>query len=222
MYYTLDGSTPTKNSATVGVLDKFYVANGQTVKAIAVVNGVSSDVVSRKYEYKVRYAMITTPSKRRVIEIETNFANTTYYTTDGTEPTRSSSTFGSGDTVDNLEFNVKTWNNTLNEFMHEGKFRGGSGFNNMAYITEIKATNSSVPEIEIQFTPRASGMMHRYRVDGGRPQPASASNGVNYFSDIPFSIVIPSGSTVNWTALNASGTGTSCWYCFTGYVYVEE
>lgn len=99
IYYTLDGSTPTSASAVYS--QPFRLTETTTVKAIAVVNGVSSNVSTRTFTKENAPVVVVPPT----INGTTPFTESTtvtmtaengariYYTLDGTEPTTGSTAY---------------------------------------------------------------------------------------------------------------------------------
>ena len=94
IYYTLDGSTPTVQSTLYS--GSFAINITTTVKAIAVLNGVSSQIASTTYDITAVYLPVTAPTITSAPIGTTNtytatLADTTpgatiFYTTDGTAP----------------------------------------------------------------------------------------------------------------------------------------
>ena len=96
IYYTTDGSTPTSSSSVYS--SAITVNGGETIKAIAVVNGVSSDVASYEYVLALNPLAVSVSPVAGTYEGDTEITITTaegygtvsiYYTTDGTDPASS-------------------------------------------------------------------------------------------------------------------------------------
>ncbi len=96
IYYTTDGSTPTSSSSEYS--SAITVTGGETIKAIAVVNGVSSDVASYEYVLALNPLAVSVSPAEGTYEGDTKITITTadgyapvsiYYTTDGTDPASS-------------------------------------------------------------------------------------------------------------------------------------
>jgi len=106
VYYTTDGSTPTSSSTQYSM--PLTISASETVKAIAVLNGYSSDVVSATYTIGVLPAAATPTfsvaggtytSSQSVTISDATAGATIYYTTDGTTPTTSSNSWTESFTV---------------------------------------------------------------------------------------------------------------------------
>ena len=101
IHYTLDGTTPDATSDLYS--DPINIASTTTVKAIAVLGGESSAVATATYT--INLPTVATPTfspaagtytEAQNVTISTTTADATiYYTTDGTDPTTSSSVFSS-------------------------------------------------------------------------------------------------------------------------------
>ena len=98
IYYTTDGSTPTSSSSVYSSASAITVNGGETIKAIAVVNGVSSDVASYEYVLALNPLAVSVSPAADTYEGDTEITITTadgygtvsiYYTTDGTDPASS-------------------------------------------------------------------------------------------------------------------------------------
>lgn len=99
VYYTTDGSTPTSDSTVYS--EPFTLSATTTVKALAIKDGISSEVASETF------TKLASPT----ISGDTPFAETTsvtmsgpdgatiHYTTDGTTPTAESSTYSAAITL---------------------------------------------------------------------------------------------------------------------------
>jgi len=100
--YTTDGTEPTATSGEV-YSQPITIASAITIKAVAVVNGVASEVVEAAYTVAAPgtvAAPIFTPADGTEVEPGATVAITSattgatiYYTTDGTEPTASSTEY---------------------------------------------------------------------------------------------------------------------------------
>ena len=102
IYYTTNGDTPTESSSVYNPSSKPTVSTGAdvTVKAIAVLAGMTSDVASATYEYKAVSQPVFDPvGGTELVYGETVSitcdvdAATIYYTTDGSTPTDGSSVY---------------------------------------------------------------------------------------------------------------------------------
>ena len=101
VYYTTNGDTPTASSTEYDPDNKPTISAGAdvTVKAIAVLAGMTSAVGSATYEYKAVSKPTFSPADGstlyygETVGIESDVDGTIYYTTDGTTPTTSSSTY---------------------------------------------------------------------------------------------------------------------------------
>jgi uncharacterized protein (TIGR02145 family) len=93
LYYTTDGSTPTRSSTMYSAA--FPVSTTTTVNAIAVSNGVTSSVTSATYTFPLLFSPAAgTYTKAQNVTISTGTAgDTIYYTTDGTAPTTASTLY---------------------------------------------------------------------------------------------------------------------------------
>ncbi len=96
IYYTTDGSTPTTSSTAY--TEPITVNGGETIKAIAVVNDVSSDVASYEYVLALNPLAVSVSPAAGTYEGDTEITITTaegygtvsvFYTTDGTDPASS-------------------------------------------------------------------------------------------------------------------------------------
>jgi glycosidase len=100
IYYTTDGTTPTTSSAAYST--PISVAATTTIEAIAVANGYTNSSVA-KATYTINLAQAATPafsvsagtytSLQSVVITDATTGAAIYYTTDGTTPTTSSSTY---------------------------------------------------------------------------------------------------------------------------------
>ena len=98
IYYTLDGSTPTTaDTLYTAALDATIQTYPLTVKAVAFTDGVTGPVGTATYDVSRAAAPTFTPDSGNAelsVTITTNEAGgTTRYTTDGTEPTESSTIY---------------------------------------------------------------------------------------------------------------------------------
>ncbi len=96
VYYTLDGSKPTKESTLY--TSPITITDDVTIKAIAISEGwQDSDVIKKSYKiYTTEKPYITKIKNgdRMKVELKSETPNSTiYYTLDGTEPTKSSSIY---------------------------------------------------------------------------------------------------------------------------------
>ena len=104
IHYTTDGSNPTSSSTTYS--SAITINTAQTIKAIAVKGSDESEVVTAAYTIKKVETPTFTVAEGDVIagttvEIETATAGATiHYTTDGSTPTSSSTTYSSAITID--------------------------------------------------------------------------------------------------------------------------
>lgn len=99
IYYTLDGTEPTKESQRY--TSPIIITDDVTVKAIAVSDGWQSSAVAEK-SYKIYgtekpYIVKTKNGDKMKIELKSETPDATiYYTLDGTEPTKTSSIYKQG------------------------------------------------------------------------------------------------------------------------------
>lgn len=99
IHYTLDGSMPTQASRTYS--EPIRITETTTVKAIAVVNGVSSNVSTRTLAKEVAPVVVlaptisgTTPfSQSTQVTISAEAGAAIFYTLDGTTPTEASTSY---------------------------------------------------------------------------------------------------------------------------------
>ena len=96
IYYTIDGSTPTTSSSVYS--SAISVSGTTTIKAFAVKNGMVSSVQEFEYEFEVGQPTFSpnggTHDQSVTVTISTASTGATiYYTTDGSEPTTSSSVY---------------------------------------------------------------------------------------------------------------------------------
>lgn len=112
IYYTTDGSTPDENSNVY--YSPFPASIGDTIKAICVYQGLTSDVASWTVAVTALPAPTITGNNDNVILVnnDTTYRGVLYYTTDGTTPTSSSTQYSgafqvtSGTTVKAIYANV--------------------------------------------------------------------------------------------------------------------
>lgn len=93
IYYTTDGTTPTKNNTKY--TGAFSVQSGTTVKAVCYYGGNYSDVSSQLYDGTLQAPTISITNKGVVTITATDNASINY-TTDGSDPTSSTGTAYSG------------------------------------------------------------------------------------------------------------------------------
>ncbi len=98
IYYTTDGTDPTATTGTLYTEAGVSIAAGKsiTLKAIAVKDGVASDIAEAVYTYIVK-APVITPATQSFSEgftatISAADGTSVYYTTDGTDPTAATGT----------------------------------------------------------------------------------------------------------------------------------
>ena len=98
IYYTTDGTDPTATTGTLYTEAGVNIAAGKntTLKAIAVKDGVASDIAEAVYTYFVK-APVITPATQSFSEAFTATISAAdgasiYYTTDGTDPTATTGT----------------------------------------------------------------------------------------------------------------------------------
>ena len=105
IYYTTDGTEPTTNSATYS--SPITITEPTTIKAFAVNDGLTSEIVEAAYTVSTPTATPTislatgtyTTAQSVTITCETTGA-TIYYTTDGNDPTTSSTEYTTAITID--------------------------------------------------------------------------------------------------------------------------
>ena len=99
IYYTIDGTTPTTSSSTYG--SPFKLTATKTVKAMAIKTNMTNSAVAAK---SVTVGQVATPvispneetfSGTVSITLSSTSGATIHYTTDGSEPTASSTSYGS-------------------------------------------------------------------------------------------------------------------------------
>lgn len=95
IYYTVDGSDPTRNGTLY--LKEFSVTTGTTVKAVAAynLNGSRSEVMTQKIDGLPAEAPTLTVKDGAIVITNPNAKTDLRYTTDGTEPTASSKIYTS-------------------------------------------------------------------------------------------------------------------------------
>ena len=104
IYYTTDGSTPTSSNTKYS--SALTINSAQTIKAIAIKGSDASSVITAAYTIKKVASPTFTVDEGQVIEGTTvELATTTegatiHYTTDGTTPTSSSTTYTSAISID--------------------------------------------------------------------------------------------------------------------------
>lgn len=91
IYYTTNGSAPTTSSTKYA--SSFTVTHGVTVKAIAVLNGVTSSVASSTYTAPAVSTPTISISASGSVTISGDSGTTVYYTTNGSTPTTSSTKY---------------------------------------------------------------------------------------------------------------------------------
>lgn len=100
VYYTLNGTVPTTSTQTNGVAPhSFYLKRSATVSAIAARDGGVSEVATKDFTKLVSVEVPeitgnTYFSGRTVVTIKCNEHLPIYYTTDGSEPTAATKTWG--------------------------------------------------------------------------------------------------------------------------------
>ena len=108
IYYTTDGTTPTTNSFAYNSANKPTISAGAdvTVKAIAVLAGMTSEMATANYEYRAISQPTFSPVDGtellygQTVEISSDVDGTTiHYTLDGTAPSSSSPTYSSPITI---------------------------------------------------------------------------------------------------------------------------
>ena len=90
VYYTTDGSTPTINSTLY--TGTFSVEDGTTIKAIAIIDGIVSDVETQTYHQALASPTISV-SSAGVVTITGASGASLYYTTNGSTPTNASTLY---------------------------------------------------------------------------------------------------------------------------------
>lgn len=103
IYYTTDGSNPTAASTPWNSNVPITLGGGSTVKAIAIeTDYINSDIASSPLMTPAATPLITIASPSGSVTITCGTAGATiYYTTDGSDPTTSSSVYSGAFTVDN-------------------------------------------------------------------------------------------------------------------------
>jgi len=215
IYYTLDGSTPTTNSAVFSV--PLTVSSNETIKAIASGNGYSASAVgSAAY-------VITPPAATPTFGVaagtyvepltvtiyDTTVGTTVYYTLDGTTPTTNSSVYSAPITLIATE-TVKA--------IASGNGYSASAVGSAAYsmLNPVPVVNSMSPAVA-----QAGGAAFTLTVNGS----GYTANSVVYWGDsaiatvyvspikltaqIPATSIAAAGGIGLWVVTPTPGGGTS-------------
>jgi alpha-tubulin suppressor-like RCC1 family protein len=178
--YTTTGVDPTSSDATVTSGGSIAIQQSQTLKVSGWRTGSpTSVVVARSYELKVVTPVLTPGSgaygSSQSVSMSTTTSGTTIrYTTDGTEPTSSSTSYASAVSVpDTQTVKAKAFKSgwTTSDSGH-ASYWISSGTVATPSITPTGGTQTSPPLVAI--TTSTSGATIRYTLDGSTPTAASA------------------------------------------------
>lgn len=191
LHYTTDGSTPTAASpTTTGTIDGLAI--GTNVKVVAVKEGmINSNVATKVVKYNVPQPVLSFDGTEVTMTCTLDGAKI-YYTTNGNNPTTSSTLYDPAA--------KPTFTNPATVKAIAAK----DGYENSA-ATTLEITRTATPGITVSGTSitlecATPGVTYYYTTDGSEPTPASASTTATTLDDTQ----VPPGATLKVMAVGSN------------------
>ena len=189
IYYTTDGTEPSSTNGTL-YEGPFVLTEQTTIKAIVTKDGYTDSPVETTTIYKVATPTIQDNGSHAISITTTTPGATIYYTTDGTDPTTSSTQY-TGPSADFSDQNIRAI--AVKDGMINSDI--GSGTVSIKCATPVISFNNGTSMVTI--TCATEGSTIYYTTDGGTPSASSTP-----YNNTPFSVTSP--TTVKAIATHAT------------------
>ena len=191
IYYTTDGTTTPSSTIGTEYGEPFPLTEETTIKAIVTKGGYTDSEVTTTTIYKVATPTIQQETGSHNISIKTTTPNATiYYTTDGTNPTTSSTLYtGASEELGGKDIKaIAVKDGMINSDIGEGSI-------SIKCATPVISFNNATSLVTI--TCETEGSAIYYTTDGGEPTASSTP-----YNNTPFSVTSP--TTVKAIATHAT------------------